>query len=83
MAVQDRCTAQEVQSAIRGEESIKGLFLGGTDRFKQTALVWRNLADLMGLKFHYGRAGTLPQCPGHSQQERIGKVYNIGSSFRF
>lgn len=37
---------------------LAGLFLGGTDKFKQEAGRWRDFAHLHGLPIHYGRAGT-------------------------
>lgn len=74
VALQDGCMGQEVVAELTGEtrplfvkdfqewrgrtQGIAGLFLGGTDRFKFTAPYWRRLADHIGMKFHYGRAGT-------------------------
>lgn len=58
LAVQDGMTRRNVEDYIRGGWA--GLFLGGTNRFKQqTAWQWCELAHEFGLKFHYGRAGTL------------------------
>lgn len=73
LAVQNGCCAQEVVAAITGDSSalathsfhewrgrskVAGLFLGGTDAFKATALTWRRVATELGIRFHYGRAGT-------------------------
>ena len=58
LAVQDGMTLADVRGVIRGGWA--GLFLGGTNGFKQqTAWQWVELAHEFGLKFHYGRAGTL------------------------
>jgi hypothetical protein len=56
LAVQDGMTYAEV-AAVAGR--FAGLFLGGTDRFKFTAVHWCRLAHQCGIKFHYARAGTL------------------------
>jgi hypothetical protein len=57
LAVQDGMTVRSVAKVLEGG-GYSGLFLGGTDAFKQTALDWADLAHALGLKFHYGRAGT-------------------------
>jgi hypothetical protein len=58
LAVQDGMTLDDVRGVIRGGWA--GLFLGGTNPFKlRTAWQWAELAHEFGLKFHYGRAGTL------------------------
>lgn len=36
----------------------RGLFIGGTDQFKQTTPTWVDLAHRHGLPCHYGRAST-------------------------
>lgn len=58
IAVQDGMDVREVREAAR-DLRIGGLFLGGSTRFKQTALTWRGVADALGKRFHYGRCGTL------------------------
>jgi len=58
LAIQDNMTMERVAVAVV-EHNIKGLFLGGTDKFKSEALSWASLAHTLGIKFHYGRAGTL------------------------
>lgn len=55
LAVQDGMTEESVRPHLH---LYSGLFLGGTDRFKETAFRWRQLAHGHRLKFHYGRAGT-------------------------
>lgn len=70
LAVQDGMEIQplweRVCSALE-DERIKGIFLGGTNQFKVTATTWRHTADMLGLKFHYGRAGT-PWKVAHAQR---------------
>jgi hypothetical protein len=76
LAVQDGMTYRDVEGVIRG--GFKGLFLGGTDKFKkQTAWRWCEMAHEFGLRFHYGRAGTLKKVR-HAKQ--IG-ADSIDSSF--
>ena len=73
LAVQNGCCAQEVVAELTGDSSalsaksfeayrgrarVAGLFLGGTDAFKATALTWRIVATQLGIRFHYARAGT-------------------------
>ena len=73
-AAQDRQTHQEIGCAIAGiplnevvnnqhikaniHPSIKGIFLGGSDKFKHRADSYCWWAHFVGLKFHYGRAST-------------------------
>lgn len=57
LAVQDGMTRRDVEGVIRAGWA--GLFLGGSNDFKKTAPMWADLAHEFGLKFHYGRAGTL------------------------
>lgn len=47
-----------------------GIFLGGSDRFKGEALKWCQFAHKHGLKFHYGRAGTL---------DKVRHAYMVGA----
>lgn len=46
-----------------------GIFLGGTNDFKKEADVWCNYAHASGLKFHYGRCGTIAK---YEHAKRIG-----------
>jgi hypothetical protein len=55
LAVQDGMTLDDV-APLCGR--VAGLFLGGTDTFKATALAWRSLSYAYGIKFHYARAST-------------------------
>ena len=62
LAVQDGMTPADLEELRDPEtdrallERIDGLFLGGTDAFKETVGAWRELADRWGLGLHYGRA---------------------------
>jgi hypothetical protein len=59
LAVQDGMDEGEVGDILR-QTNIAGLFLGGTDRFKErTAWMWAARAKDEAKKFHYGRAGTI------------------------
>lgn len=55
LVVQDGMTLDDVQSVVH---LFEGLFLGGSDRFKQAASTWSALAHANCKFFHYGRAGT-------------------------
>lgn len=55
LAVQDGMEPSVVESVVR---KYAGLFLGGTDAFKATAPVWREMANRHRIPFHYARAGT-------------------------
>jgi hypothetical protein len=55
LAVQDGMTPAAVAPELH---RFAGLFLGGTNDFKETAHAWCDLAHAAGLKFHYARAGT-------------------------
>lgn len=55
LAVQDGMQPAVVERELG---QFAGLFLGGTDRFKDTAPIWARLAHDHGKQFHYGRAGT-------------------------
>lgn len=57
LAVQDGFTLEMIEEFIR-KHKIKGIFLGGSDRFKATAPVWSKFAKEHNLRFHYARAGT-------------------------
>lgn len=56
LAVQDGMLESEVIDCLH---LFTGIFLGGSDKFKQTAQYWCQLAHSFGKKFHYGRAGTI------------------------
>jgi hypothetical protein len=55
LAVQDDMAVEDIRSVVG---RFHGIFLGGSNKFKATAYRWRTLAHSLGLKFHYGRAGT-------------------------
>lgn len=55
LAVQDGMTQADVEPHLY---MFAGIFLGGSDKFKGTALQWCKLAHKHQRKFHYGRAGT-------------------------
>jgi hypothetical protein len=56
LALQDGMTEAMIEPLF---PRLAGLFLGGTNRFKKEAPMWCELAHNRGLKFHYGRCGTL------------------------
>ena len=56
LAVQDGMTPGDAEH-LAGD--VAGIFLGGTNPFKAQARMWREWAHCHGLRFHYGRAGTL------------------------
>jgi hypothetical protein len=58
LAVQDGMTIHDVKPHVG---RFAGIFLGGTDSFKTRAWTWCRFAHDNGLRFHYGRAGTLPK----------------------
>jgi hypothetical protein len=58
LAVQDGMELGVIEEILESYPRIKGVFLGGTDRFKPTARVWSSLAHKYGKSFHYARAGT-------------------------
>ena len=55
LAVQDGMSREDVAAVL---PELAGLFLGGTDDFKATAPVWRDLASKHGKRFHYARVST-------------------------
>lgn len=55
LAVQD---GMEPSAVARVLPTVTGLFLGGSNGFKSTARMWRELAHLHHRRFHYGRAST-------------------------
>lgn len=56
LVVQDGMKISDVSAVIH---LFDGLFLGGSSRFKGTAVHWSQLAHENAKPFHYGRAGTL------------------------
>ena len=58
LAVQDGMELEKVEEVLKSYSCIKGLFLGGTNRFKATAGMWSYIAHRHERKFHYARAGT-------------------------
>lgn len=56
LVVQDGMDERMVRPHLYG---FAGIFLGGGNKFKATARQWADLAHAEGLRFHYGRAGTL------------------------
>lgn len=56
LAVQDGMTPEKVLDVI---DKVDGIFLGGSDAYKQFAGWWCKIAHHHKRRFHYGRAGTL------------------------
>lgn len=62
LAVQDGMTPDQLEELVDPETDepilakFSGLFIGGSDAFKETASEWRELADRWNLELHYGRA---------------------------
>lgn len=67
LAVQDGMTEKDVEPHLY---MFAGIFLGGSDKFKGTALQWCKLAHRHQRKFHYGRAGT---------KDKLKHAYMVGS----
>ncbi|WP_457641805.1 hypothetical protein [Persephonella sp.] len=76
LAVQDGMNEKDVEDFIRIYK-VAGIFLGGTDRFKMTAVKWSRLAKKYGMKFHYARAGT----PRKYSLAKIAEADSIDSAF--
>jgi len=61
LAVQDGMTPEQLEALVDPETdepalaAFSGLFLGGSDDFKASVGIWRDLATRWGLKLHYGR----------------------------
>lgn len=55
LAVQDGMKIADVEPVL---PRFAGIFLGGSDAFKNTAYHWKELAHRYGKRFHYARAGT-------------------------
>ncbi len=77
LALQDGMNIKDVKDFLNTYKQIRGLFLGGTDKFKATAQVWSNLAKEYGLKFHYARAGT----PKKYAKAKLSGATSIDSAF--
>lgn len=56
LAVQD---GMDTASVINVIDRVAGIFLGGSDDYKKTALFWRKITGQFNKPFHYARAGTL------------------------
>jgi hypothetical protein len=55
LAVQDGMDTDKVVQVI---DQFSGIFLGGSDKYKSTALFWSRVAHHFNKKFHFARAGT-------------------------
>lgn len=67
LAVQDGMREESVRLAF-SERWFRGLFLGGSDKFKNNeALKWCELAHNSGVPAHYGRAST-PRKIAHARE---------------
>jgi len=59
LAVQDEMSIVSLEN-ILPDNRIKGILLGGTNKFKgNLGLVFKKLSEQYNKKFHFGRAGTL------------------------
>ena len=56
LAVQDGMGPQDAEGFLG---RISGIFLGGTNAYKARANDWAEWAHANGLRFHYGRCGTI------------------------
>lgn len=82
LAVQDGMEVRDVEPLLG---RYAGLFLGGTDAFKKTALKWCKLAHAYGKLFHYGRAGT-PSKISHAQKigaDSLDSAFPLWTKHRF
>ena len=77
IAVQDGMTIENVEDFLKKHKEIKGIFLGGTDKFKASAIQWSYLAKKHSLKFHYARAGT----PRKYALAKLSNADSIDSAF--
>jgi hypothetical protein len=69
LAVQDGMDTQDVNTCIRSTPLIRGIFIGGSDEFKNRAPEFVDLAHNYGLPVHMGRA---------SSSKRIRAAHEIG-----
>lgn len=67
LAVQDGMKPEDLEGCLH---LFVGIFLGGSDKFKGQAAMWRRFAHAHQKKFHYGRAGTL---------WKVKHAYQVGS----
>jgi hypothetical protein len=74
LAVQDGMTPEDVAPVLT---DFRGIFLGGSTRFKSTAATWRKLADQHHKRFHYARAGV----PNRIQHAIIVGADSLDSAF--
>lgn len=80
LAVQNGMGCDAVEAALEdlGHVTVRGLFLGGDDAFKDAeAADWCAFAHDRGLLFHYGRAGT----PRRIQHAKAIGADSLDSSF--
>lgn len=77
LAVQDGMTLEDVENFLKKHTYIKGIFLGGTDKFKTEAPIWSEFAKKHSLKFHYARAGT----PKKYELAKMSGADSIDSAF--
>lgn len=84
IAVQDGMDPHLVQE-VADEIDAAGIFLGGSDSFKQTALVWREVADDLAIPLHYGRAGTPRKVRYalHARADSLDSAFPLWSLDRF
>ncbi len=57
--LQDGMSLEDVEKYVCNDDRIKGLFLGGTHKFKGKALDYIRLAHKHGKKFHYARTSSI------------------------
>jgi hypothetical protein len=88
LAVQDGMEKQplwgQVCEAI-SDPRIHGLFLGGSNRFKLTAGLWKATASMADKPLHYGRAGT-PRKAMHAlrcKADSLDSAFPLWSKERF
>lgn len=61
LAVQDGMTPENVEEFLRVHETVRGIFVGGTTKWKlETAHSWACFAHGHGLGCHVGRIGPIP-----------------------
>lgn len=88
LALQPNFQLDEVEAVLH---KFDGLFLGGNDQMKHAARRWAHLAYDQGVRFHYGRCGTLNKLrhafslardfpPGHMS---IDSAFPLFSKVRF
>lgn len=82
LAVQDGMTTADVESRI---DRFAGIFLGGTDKFKQSACDWSDMAHSHGKRFHYARASTLRKVryARHANADSLDSAFPLWTNERF